>query len=87
MTNISSENPPDSLDDEVVEYLVRMFRQVGIGLSNSSILPTRLDITDPPKEGRLYYFKSIPPSEAAITSAGYWGFVGDPGVGTWVKLG
>lgn len=81
MSSINHEQPPESTDIELKEYLNRMFVQIGIALNQSGsfiplyVMPKKL------KEGRIYYFgQSISPD---ITSAGYWGRTATG----WAKLG
>ena len=78
--NISSEQPPATVDDELSSYLVRMFEQVAIALSQSAQVPISNTLPDKPTDGKIYYFgQTIAPD---IISVGFWGFEN----GAWVKL-
>jgi len=87
MSSFTREIPPDFIDPMLREYLDRMFGLVEVAVSNNDILPIRTDQLSKPKAGKLYYFKNASLTVPAISSAGYWGFVGEPDTGTWVKLG
>ncbi len=83
MSFLTSEQPPDSLSDDVKEYLTRIYTQINIELSNTSALQRRTDFTTRPVIGKIYYFDNAPPSEPLITAEGLWLYKSTG----WVQIG
>ncbi len=83
MSFLTSEQPPDSLPEEVREYLTRIYTQIDIELSKTAALQVRTDFTGRPVVGKTYYFSNAAPSEPLITGEGFWGYTS----AGWVLLG
>lgn len=79
---IPLEQPPYSTDENLKEYLSRMFNNVNISLQQSHIIPRQNTLPARPEVGGIYYFNAAIPS-TSITAEGYWGYKSTG----WVQLG
>lgn len=82
--SLGQEQPPTSVDDELSEYLVRRFLEIGIALESPSKFPVRKLMPYKPQIGDVHYFgdPGTHNYDAAITSEGFWGLTGTG----WISL-
>lgn len=71
---LASEQPPVGTDENLTEYLARMFSQIDIALANSGSLSKRNIAPGKPIIGKIYYFNIAIPAHPVITAEGYYGF-------------
>lgn len=74
MKFISNEQPPASLDDDVKEYLSRMFGQVSIALQSTDVIVRRNGLPERPEIARIYYFNGAIAAHPVIDEEGFYGY-------------
>ena len=77
---ISVEQPPESTDPALAEYLTRMLQNISSNISLSNKLSPNYVVPKKPDNGKIYYF---PNAINDITTPGFWGYSN----GAWVRLG
>jgi hypothetical protein len=83
--NLSQERPPENIDEDLGEFLVRRFIDVGTALDQAPVFPPRKQMPYKPQLGHVHYFgdPTIHDYDAAITSEGFWGLTSEG----WVPIG
>lgn len=73
--SLIQEHPPESLDEEVRDYLQRRFNDIAAALSRPSKFPERKEMPYKPQIGDVHYFgdPATHNYDAAITEEGFWG--------------
>jgi len=73
--SLTQEVPPKNTDENLREYLVRRFLEIGTALDLPSKFPERREMPYKPRIGDIHYFGDIADHsyDAAITTEGFWG--------------
>ena len=81
---LSQEQPPEDIDEDLREYLIRLRTDVDNELRKASKFPPRVESPYKPQVGDMHYFNDPANHNynAAITSEGFWGYTSSG----WVKL-
>lgn len=83
MSLITEEQPPSETEDNLAEYLVRMFRDAATSDDISDQFYVRTELPDKPITGKLYYFEQIP--NTTIYREGFYWYVSE--TQTWEYMG
>lgn len=83
--SLLQESPPESLPEDVREYLQRMFIDVENSFRKPAKFPERKEMPYKPQLGDVHYFGNPATHSyaAAITAEGFWGLKSTG----WVQLG
>lgn len=81
MSSISNEQPPESFEEDQVEYISRLRVDINIALGQVQVLPPEFVLPLKAQNGTIKYFKTAILPE--ITEEGIWAYIG----GIWKQLG
>ena len=83
--NLSGEAVPDSVEEELREYLNRKFIEIENAFQAPSKFPERKEMPYKPQIGDVHYFGNPATHnyDAAITAEGFWGLKSTG----WVQIG
>ena len=73
--SISQEDVPESVDEELREFLARRFIDIAVALDKPSRYVERKEMPYKPQQGSIFYFGNPGTHnyDPAITSEGWWG--------------
>ena len=81
MIPVPSEQPPESVSDDLTEYLARLIDRINASLLTVNYLPSATTSIAKPRRGQVIY---APQSlDVNVNSEGFWGYTSTG----WVKLG
>lgn len=73
MASFLQEIPPRETEEELAEYLSRMFNHVNIAVGQNAQLIKYSVLPIKPSVGKVYFFTQAIPT-TSITQEGYWGY-------------